>query len=284
MSQHSSRDTFAPARDAIDPALQPALDAAAGPPACIEDPDTPTPYIDANGFDPADYHWVPVRRRPRADGFTEAKQRAFIEMLADTGVVEEAASHVNMTVQSCYRLRRSPGAEGFAQAWNAAIQQAALRLVDLAFDRAINGSDEPVFDRDGRRVGRRMKPSDRMLIFLMRAHLPERYRHAYQDLRHPGEYVPPCPPPVAEAITALDPAPPAEPHLLMPPEELDVAIQVADLLDGELPRWCRPTDDDEDTAPMSLGEDFERRLAEAKAAGAHGAEDTGEWVRSPNLY
>ena len=30
-------------------------------------------------YDPADYRWVPVRRAPRYDGWTEEKQRRFIE-------------------------------------------------------------------------------------------------------------------------------------------------------------------------------------------------------------
>ncbi len=42
------------------------------------------------GYDPADYRWVPVRRRPRYDGWTEEKQRRFI-VLADTGPVSAAA-------------------------------------------------------------------------------------------------------------------------------------------------------------------------------------------------
>jgi hypothetical protein len=42
------------------------------------------------GYDPADYRWVPVRRRPRTDGWTEEKQRRFIEVLADTGLVSAA--------------------------------------------------------------------------------------------------------------------------------------------------------------------------------------------------
>lgn len=272
MTQQPTREAFARPAGAGDP-CNPKIEAApesAGALAVVpgestaladydDTGDSLTPYIDANGFDPADYKWVPVRRRPRADGWSEAKQRAFIEVLADTGVVDEAADHVGMSVQSCYRLRRAPGAEAFAAAWNAAIQQAALRLVDLAFDRAINGSDEPVFNRDGRRVGRRLKPSDRMLMFLMRAHMPERYRHAHQSVRMPGEAPPPPVVPLAEAIAVLEPALPADPHLLMPADDLDVEVQVADMMEGELPRWYRHTQEQVPAEP-SLGEDFEREL------------------------
>lgn len=230
-----------------------------------------TPYLDENGFDPADYQWVPVRRRPRADGWSEAKQRAFIEVLADTGQVEAAALHVNMSKQSCYQLRRSPGAEAFAAAWNAAIHQASLKLVDVAFERAFNGSEEPVFDREGRRVGRRMKFSDRLIMFLMRAHMPDRYRHAHQSIRHPSEPPAPASLPVAEALATLDPAMPPAPHSLLAPEDLDCAIQVADILEGALPRWHRDPDDreyDEPANTQSLGREFEDALEAAKSAAA----------------
>ena len=47
------------------------------------------------GYDPAHYRWVPVRRRPRYDGWTEEKQRRYI-VLADTGLVSAAAKAVGM--------------------------------------------------------------------------------------------------------------------------------------------------------------------------------------------
>jgi hypothetical protein len=48
-------------------------------------------------YDLADYRWVPVKRRPRFDGWTEEKQRRFIEGLADTGLVSHAAKAVGMS-------------------------------------------------------------------------------------------------------------------------------------------------------------------------------------------
>ncbi|RYD52542.1 MAG: hypothetical protein EOP60_10110 [Sphingomonadales bacterium] len=293
MSKHSPRETFARPLGRAPESLQPAdlpqpappeagalavqpppgADAAPGTALAttIEEETSLTPYLDDNGFDPAEYDWVPVRRRPRADGWSEAKQRAFIEVLADTGQVDAAAQHVGMTPQSCYRLRRSPGAEAFAAAWNAAIHQASLKLVDVAFERAFNGSDEPVFDRDGRRVGRRMKTNDRLLMFLMRAHMPDRYRHAHMSNRHPSE--PPAPPsiPVSQALSTLEPVMPPEPHALLALEDLDCAIEVADLLDGKLPPWRRDPDDrayDVPVDPHALSPELEAALEAIKQAGA----------------
>lgn len=138
------------------PAPAPALD-----PSNLTVP-SETPYLDANGYDPADYQWVPVRRKPRSDGWSESKQRDFIEALADGGSVAEAARAVHMSPSSAYRLRRSPGGEAFARAWDAAVAQAVGMLVDVAFDRAIHGTVEPVLDADGRRIGSRHRPGEAM--------------------------------------------------------------------------------------------------------------------------
>ena len=220
--------------------------------------------LDAHGFDPGDYQWVPVLRRPRADGWTPQRQVDFIAALADSGCVEQAAREVGMSARSCYRLRRSPGSENFAAAWEAALAQAARSLVDLAFERAINGSDEPVFDKDGHRVGRRMRHNDRLLMFLLRAYMPERFRHAHKSVREPREPPPPATEPLAEALHRLEPVAPEEPHLLMPPDELETALQCTHILSGELPHWHRGRPEIEEPVESPLGVEFERLLAEAK--------------------
>lgn len=207
------------------------------------------PPLDAHGHDPAAYDWVPVLRKRRKDGWTPERQRAFIGALADSGVVVEAARSVGMSDAAAYTLRRAPGAEGFAAAWDAAMDAASRRLVDIAFDRAINGVDDVVLDREGQHVYTRRKYNDRLLMFLIRAHAPERYRHANRDGRAAGEgqETVPAHPPVAEALKLLGPEPPAEPEKLLSQEELDDALEIADLMDGKLPHWHRqePTGKDE---------------------------------------
>jgi len=226
--------------------------------------------LDAHGFNPDDYQWVPVLRRRRSDGWTPDRQIEFIAALADCGCVAEAARQVQMSVTACYKLRRSPGGENFAAAWDAAMAQASRRLVDLAFDRAINGSDEPVFDKDGRRVGRRMKTNDRLLMFLLRAYMPDRFRHAHKAVRIPDEELPAPVELVGDAIRRLEPVTPPDPHLLMPPEDLETALECAHFIPGELPHWHRwKRQPEPEEAP--LGEEFEKMLAAAK----------GEAYRSP---
>ena len=51
---------------------------------------------------------VPVKYRH--DGWTPARQKAFIGALADTGSVSRAARYVNMSPEGAYYLRRQRGA------------------------------------------------------------------------------------------------------------------------------------------------------------------------------
>jgi hypothetical protein len=240
---------------------------ARGPLALGPEPEPPA-GLDAHGFDPADYQWVPVLRKPRADGWSPQRQVDFIAALADTGSVTAAAYEVGMTVQSCYRLRRSPGAESFAAAWDAALQEASKRLADIAFDRAINGVDDPVLDKHGHCVYVRTRYNDKLLMFLLRAHQPDRYRHAHQNVRQPSEPPPPELPPVAEALRSLEPETPPEPHRLMSPDDLETAIQCADILDGTLPHWHRYKGFEGPPVEFPLGEEFERQLEAAKREAA----------------
>lgn len=153
-------------------------------------------------------------------------QRKFIEVLADTGLVASACEAVDMSEQSAFRLRRAPGGESFARAWEAATAAAATRLIDVAFSRAIEGVDIPVFDRDGCRVGSKRQYSDRLMMFLLRAYRPDRFRHAHRDERMVGEPPPPPEIPVAAAIAAMHPVP-ADPHRLMPPDDLAETVTTA---------------------------------------------------------
>jgi hypothetical protein len=85
-----------------------------------------------------EFQTVPVATR--SDGWTPERQRAFIEELADTGLVREAAARVGMSEQGARRLRRRPEAEAFSQAWDAAMRIGADRLRSLAYERAIEGT------------------------------------------------------------------------------------------------------------------------------------------------
>ena len=103
----------------------------------------------------------------RHDGWTPERQRAFIGALADTGCVDRAARMVNIAQTNCYTLRRAPGAEGFRQAWDAALDCGLKRMKDIAFERAIEGELIPVFS-GGKLMGHRRKRNDALLMFCLR--------------------------------------------------------------------------------------------------------------------
>lgn len=227
--------------------------------------------LDANGFDLNDFEWIPVKRKPRADGWSAEKQRLFIATLADTGSVTLAARAVGMSVKSAYALRRAPDGAGFDRAWIAAIRQAMSRLIDVCMERALEGTEEPIYDKDGRHIGHRVRHHDRMAMFLLRAHMPELFRDAHKADRAKGEASPPPPEPVADALKRLDPVAPAEPHALLAPDDLEIALQTAEIGDGALPRWHRDPDlvaqereESADPWVPPLGEAFERELEAAK--------------------
>jgi hypothetical protein len=110
----------------------------------------------------------PVPRRcKRHDGWTPARQKAFIEALADTGSVSRSAAMTNMTPESAYMLRRQAGAESFRRAWEAALDFGVKRMKDIAFERAITGYLVPMFVA-GKLIGWRRKYNDRLLMFCLR--------------------------------------------------------------------------------------------------------------------
>jgi hypothetical protein len=242
------------------------------PPAAPETaPETSTEIaqvLDAHGYDPADYDWVPVLKQRRADGWSPQKQRTFITVLADTGSVTRAAAAVCMSRQACYDLRRSPGGENFDRAWDAALSWSSKGLIDIAFDRAINGVEEPVFDKGGQRIACRYRYNDKLLMFLIRAHAPQQYRHAHRDGRFADEALPPPAEHVGDILRLLEPEMPAQPERLMAPDDLNDALHCANILPGQLPRWRR--DPDPHAVPIKdwREKEVDRLLDEARAENA----------------
>jgi hypothetical protein len=233
------------------------------------DPDDPTQTIgDPRDYDPADYRWVPVRRVPRFDGWTEEKQRRFIEVLADTGQVRLACDAVKLSRESAYKLRRAPGRAAFARAWDAARLHAAHAIEDIAFERAIEGTEHPVFNLHGEEVGVRRRYDPRLLMFLLRHLKPETYGH--DALAAP----PPAPPPMETVLRALEPALPGPPEDMVAPGELFYELDLADLAGGELPHFMdeQRVETTDPWAALSPQEqaDFEYHLEQAKKETAFG--------------
>jgi hypothetical protein len=112
--------------------------------------------------------FTPVPRQVRQEnGWTPARQRKFIEALAETASVRQAALAVNMSKVSCYQLRNHPQGGDFKRAWDAAVDAGVAFLKDIAFERAVEGELEPVWVR-GEMKGYKRKFSNSLLMFLLR--------------------------------------------------------------------------------------------------------------------
>ena len=128
---------------------------------------------------------------PRRNSITPALQRRFVATLAATGIVKVAAKRIGKSLEALYKLRARPGAEGFAGAWDAALERGAARLEDMAMERALLGTRTPIVS-GGEILGHWDKPDNALLRFLLRHRLPDRY--GVHDLK-PGH-------PVYESIRA----------------------------------------------------------------------------------
>lgn len=129
-------------------------------------PSAQTPAPDAEQR-PAPPAFTPVPRKcARHDGWTPARQRAFIDALNDTGSVKAACAVVNMSEEGAYYLRRQPGAEEFDAAWRAAQDRGIGLLRDALMHRAIHGVEVPVYSY-GKLVGSRRAYNDRVGTFML---------------------------------------------------------------------------------------------------------------------
>jgi hypothetical protein len=115
---------------------------------------------------PSILEFEPVQLARRLDGWYPERQRAFIEELADCGIVREAAARVGMTERSARRLRLRPDAAAFNLAWDAAVRAGAERLHSIAYERAVNGTVRPRFYK-GEQIAEERVYDNRLLIYLL---------------------------------------------------------------------------------------------------------------------
>lgn len=69
----------------------------------------------------------PPPQRFRRDGWTPARQLAFLDALGRTGSVTGAAAAAGMSRESAYRLRRREASRLFAAAWDRVLASAATK-------------------------------------------------------------------------------------------------------------------------------------------------------------
>ncbi|MEN6583039.1 MAG: terminase [Armatimonadota bacterium] len=107
------------------------------------------------------------------DEFNKARQRTFLDALSKTGIVMKACKAARISRQTVYEHRKND--PEFAAAWNEAIDLAVEAMEAEAHRRAVQGTLKPVFYQ-GEKCGQIREYSDTLLIFMLKAHKPEKYR------------------------------------------------------------------------------------------------------------
>lgn len=216
----------------------------------------------------------------RHDGWTPERRTQFLHELAASGNVRSACSHVGLSAEAAYKLRRRDAL--FARGWAAALVLAREVSAEVLECRAIDGIEEQVWYR-GEVVGMRRRFDNRLLL----AHM------ARLDAQ-------------AEAGTARDDAARFDELLacvggVAPPAELatdedglplsrEACMEVA--ADEAVPdtRWNCDDDEDDDDGDGDIREDedgeddWEKRLADEIARYRQARDDAAErwdaWSRT----
>lgn len=102
----------------------------------------------------------------RHDGWTPARQAAFLRELAASRNVAAAARSVGMSRQSAYKLRARLRGQPFDIAWAAAFQCHFDALAEAAMERALHGVEVPHFHR-GEMVGTSRRFDERLTLGLL---------------------------------------------------------------------------------------------------------------------
>jgi hypothetical protein len=100
------------------------------------------------------------------------RQAAFLSAFSQSGHVGNSAKKANIHRTQIYEWRNDPA---FEELFEHARKQAVSVLEDEAHRRAMVGVDEPVFYK-GEVCGAVRKYSDTLLIVLLKANAPEKYR------------------------------------------------------------------------------------------------------------
>ena len=109
--------------------------------------------------------------------FTDSARTQFLEVLATRCNVTHAAWTAGISRSRVYDIRKEDAE--FAAAWDNAIEEGADALELVARRRALEGVKEPVFYK-GEVCGHVLRYSDTLLMFLLKAHRPEKYRERYE--------------------------------------------------------------------------------------------------------
>ena len=106
------------------------------------------------------------KAKARADGWTKRTERLFLETLAETCNVSEAARVAGACRASAYRRRRADA--GFANAWDEALDVGYAEIEALLMREVLFGSEveELTLDSDGAVKGRKVKRTRNLTVAL----------------------------------------------------------------------------------------------------------------------
>lgn len=126
-----------------------------------------------------------TRTRQRAHEDTTAKAKArFLTELKRMANVSAAAKKAKVPRSTAYDWYKADAV--FAAGWDDAIEVAVDSLEQEAWRRARDGTLKPVFQR-GEEVGKVREYSDQLMVTLLKAHKPEKYRErSSTELSGPG--------------------------------------------------------------------------------------------------
>jgi len=102
-----------------------------------------------------------------------ARKAAFLKELARRANVSAAARQAKIDRQTAYNWYKND--PDFAAAWDEAVEVAVDGLENEAWRRAAAGTLEPVFQK-GEKVGTIRRYSDSLMITLLKAHRPEKFK------------------------------------------------------------------------------------------------------------
>lgn len=133
---------------------------------------------------------VPVKAKPRRDGWTARRRAKFLEVLKVSCNVTAAAESVRLSITGAYDLRRRDAA--FAAEWKAALEQGYSELEMLLLRQSMHGSETTETLDDGLPDGRKRVKTvhsypHATALRLLLAHRPsvDAYREE-QGIERPG--------------------------------------------------------------------------------------------------
>jgi hypothetical protein len=115
------------------------------------------------------------------------QRQAFLDTLTDDGNVRRACRDSGLPRTTAYRLRKEE--PELAAAWDQAVNTGNDALEDEAIERALHGVEEEIW-YGGKHIGTTRKYSDSLLMFLLKARRPEKFRDAAQALADADRPVP----------------------------------------------------------------------------------------------